>query len=542
MALRYRCLRFIGPSYFQRHILCHRTLSRFQHSLRHRTCYSSNSSRSMHHATPMEGRLQEQLDRRRREGTLRSLMPLPSPRELVNDEQHRIDNTEQPSSSSSPITIDFASNDYLGLARCRNQHALVQSAYDRLFSLNDDIRPSNTPPSVPQPPLLGASGSRLLSGDSHLARSLEAKLAKIHNRPAALLFNSGYDANISILSSLPYRDDDAIVMDELVHNSLIMGVRMGRLNKDRVFLFKHNDVIDLKRVLEEVASSSSTQSSTLVVVESVYSMDGDIAPLKEILDLAQGMGAGVMVDEAHGLGIYGHTNIQDLESNMDDDSVPHAGSGNTTDRRHDEGKIKGGTGVLAALNLESHPALTCSIHTFGKAAGCHGAVVAGSSTLISYLVNYARPFVYSTALPPHSLISIQQSYESMVGPMGEKRRKVVFQWVRLFREEISNGITAMKEEFPGLDFELLPSPSPIQAIVVPGNERCISVCQYLRTVGKFDVYPIRSPTVAKGKERIRVILHSHNNEDEIHSLTKMMLISLRQLMTFPDRLKLTSKL
>lgn len=458
----------------------------------------------------MEARLREQLDRRRREGSLRSLMPLP------RRPSGAIDQSQQPRSTPPSAVVDFASNDYLGLARCRDQHALVQAAYDRVCAQRDA-------------PMLGATGSRLLSGDSLLARSIEARLATVHNRPAALLFNSGYDANLSILSSLPYRDDDAIVMDELVHNSLVMGVRMGRLNKDRVFLFRHNDVADLKRVLDEVASSSQT----MIVVESVYSMDGDVAPLKEILDLAHDVGASVMVDEAHGLGVYGHTNAQDLELAAHD--CAHSDAVVSNER-------KGGTGALAALNLESHPALLCSIHTFGKAAGCHGAVVAGSDTLIPYLVNYARPFVYSTSLPPHSLITIHQAYESMMGQVGEERRKKVFQMVRLFRREMSNGIAALKDDFPLAEFELLPSPSPIQAVVVPGNERCIRVCQFLRNTS-FDVYPIRSPTVAKGKERIRIIVHAHNSEDEIRALVGMLVKSLRQLLDSPDRMmKVLSKL
>lgn len=481
----------------------------------------------------MESRLKEQLDRRQREGTLRSLMPLPK---LDNDEIDLLaSDVIDPSSSSSPQTIDFASNDYLGLARCHKQHALVQNAYNQLFI-------NNTAKQRP-PPMLGSTGSRLLSGDTHLARSLEAKLANIHHRQSALLFNSGYDANLSILSSLPYTDDDTIVMDELVHNSLVMGVRMSRLNKDRVFLFKHNDIEDLKRVLTEevaVAATKSTiaSSSTLVVIESVYSMDGDVAPLKEILDLAQDMGAGVMVDEAHGLGVYGKTNIHDLELTTNEKS-------GDSDTITVEEMTSGGTGVIAALNLESHPALLCSIHTFGKAAGCHGAVVAGSEVLNSYLVNYARPFVYSTALPIHSLITIQQSYESMMGDIGEGRRRKVFKLVRLFREKISLGIDKLKLECPDSDFELLPSPSPIQAIVVPGNKQCIGVCDYLRNTGKLDVYPIRSPTVAKGKERIRIILHSHNNEDEVDALTNMLLKSLGQLAKASandDNPKLISKL
>ena len=452
----------------------------------------------------MEGRLQEQLDRRQREGTLRSLIPLPK--------QSDVDKIEQ-NIPTQPI-IDFASNDYLGLARCKNQHALVQSAYDDTCS-NTNVQQ--------QQPTLGSAGSRLLSGDSNLARSIEAKLANIHNRQAALLFNSGYDANLSILSSLPYNEDDCIVMDELVHNSLVMGIRMSRLNKKRVVMFKHNDVVDLKKVLEKEISSRPV-SSTLVVVESVYSMDGDVAPLKDILELAKEYNARVMVDEAHGLGVYGKTNLHDLKSN----SINVEYNDGTTNI---EKTTRGGTGVLAALNLEHHSALFCSIHTFGKAAGCHGAVVAGSNTLISYLVNYARPFVYSTALPTHSLVTIQQSYESMMGNVGEDRRKKVFQLVRLFRKKMLDGIDILKQEYPNSDFELLPSPSPIQAIVVPGNEQCISVCQYLRNVGNLDVYPIRSPTVTKGKERIRIILHSHNTENEVNELTTMIILSLRKLMS-----------
>ena len=457
----------------------------------------------------MEDRLSDCLDRRRREGSLRSLMRLPQAIEI-----------DCPNSTSSSSTlIDFASNDYLGLARCSNQRTLVQSSYDYLYACNNGKQLSNRP-------MLGASGSRLLSGDSHLARTIEVKLANVHNRPSALLFNSGYDANLSILSSLPYRQNDAIVVDELVHNSLIMGVRMGRLQRERVYMFKHNDVMDLRRVLTHVKSSSSSHSSTLVVVESVYSMDGDIAPLKSILELANVTGARVMVDEAHGLGVYGNTNPQNLESTLSDIDLNCVNL-----------QSKGGTGVLAALNLECHPALLCSIHTFGKAAGCHGAIVAGSTILIEYLVNYARPFVYSTALPPHSLVSIQQAYESMMSDEGERRRVKVFRLVKLFREEMT---TEFRTVFHDSDFEILPSPSPIQVILVPGNDRCISVCQYLRS-NCLDVYAIRSPTVAKGKERIRIILHSHNTEDEVRALITLLVVALKQLSS-PNNLILTSKL
>lgn len=458
----------------------------------------------------METRLQECLDRREREGTLRSLMPLPTSSSSSNS------TPPKPSASitSLPI-IDFSSNDYLGFARCREQNRRVECAYNKFMTSNNIS-------------LLGATGSRLLSGDSNLARSLEAKLAHIHNRQAALLFNSGYDANLSVLSSLPYRDDgqDAIIMDELVHNSLVMGVRMSRLQKDRVFSFRHNDVDDLRRVLGNLIKSSSVVPSVLIVIESVYSMDGDIAPMKEILDLAESNGAAVIVDEAHGLGVFGHTNVDDmkLESSVAGTyHKQHSGAEIT------QQSLQGGTGALAALNLEHHPALLCSVHTFGKAAGCHGAVVAGSNTLISYLVNYARPFVYSTALPPHSLVSIQQSYESMMSGEGERRRKLVFRLVRLFRREMERGLSSFGK---GCQFVLLPSPSPIQAVIVPGNETCISICKDLREVHRFDVYPIRSPTVSKGKERIRITLHAHNEEDEVQQLVTALLTSFRRSVIF----------
>ena len=456
----------------------------------------------IHMHKTMENRLQECLDRRQREGTLRALSNTAS------------------SATSSPL-IDFSSNDYLGLSRCPEQHHRVETAYKQFMQTS----------SQSQGPLLGATGSRLLSGDSSLARTLETSLALIHNRSAALLFNSGYDANLSVLSSLPFSDDgdDVIIMDELVHNSLVMGVRMGRMKQENVFMFQHNNIDDLKQVLQHVQKRSTSTPTVLIVIESVYSMDGDIAPMKDILDLAGHTGAQVIVDEAHGLGVYGCSNLHDmsLESQLNRGISQNWGNDN----------MAGGVGALAALNLEQHPALLCSIHTFGKAAGCHGAVVAASNTVISYLVNYARPFVYSTALPPHSLISIQQSYESMMSEEGERRRKKVFHFVRLFRQEMERGLSSFGKESK---FELLPSPSPIQAVIVPGNERCISICKDLRDVNRFDVYPIRSPTVPKGKERIRIILHAHNREEEVNALVKTLLMSFRRSMLFSDSMRSNS--
>lgn len=451
----------------------------------------------------MEERFRYQLDRRADDGTLRSLRH----QVAVNDNGVlKAPGRNRPSTSPA---IDFASNDYLGLARCPHQLRVVEKAFA-----------SHVPKLVASgSPILGSTGSRLLSGDTSLAASLEVDLAKAHNRPAALLFNSGYDANLSVLgcSLMP---GDIVVMDELCHNSLIMGVRMSRLgwegggSSGNVKMFRHNDLGSLVEVLDIIDNPGSngalgSDSKILIVVESVYSMDGDVAPLEQILDIASSKGASVVVDEAHGLGIYGTTNADDL---ILDGGKSAKGK---SQARHSVG---GGTGVLAALNLERHPALLCSVHTFGKAAGCHGAVVAASRTTIDYLINYARPFVYSTSPPPHALVTIRCAYEAMMGPVGEERRQKVFQLVNLFRLSLDDKAKQMGLQAAlGNKSLLLPSPSPIQAVLIRGNRQCVELCSRLHS-SSFDVYPIRSPTVPKGKERVRIIIHSHNTEEEVERL------------------------
>ena len=399
--------------------------------------------------------------------------------------------------------------------------------------------PPHAPRCCPPAQSLGATGSRLLSGDSSLARSLESYLASAHGRPAALLFGSGYDANLSVLSSIPL-GGDAVVMDELCHNSIVMGVRMGRARGEDVRKFRHNDVADLDRVLRDVVAAVAARAvgggggrQVLVVVESVYSMDGDVAPLRSILDVSAGHGASVIVDEAHGLGVYGRTNPDDLilpklwgvdggdSVAVTDPSYAAKGGGRS---RCGDG---GGTGVLASLGLEGHPSLLCSVHTFGKAAGCHGAAVLSSPTVSEYLVNYARPFVYSTAPPPHSLVTIRCAYETMMGEGGGQRRGDVFRLVELFRREFTRAVARFRRGAPAdaatsieprgsapAPLLLLPSPSPIQAVMVPGNDRCVALARNLGRRG-LELYPIRSPTVPPGEERLRIILHSHNTGGEV---------------------------
>jgi 8-amino-7-oxononanoate synthase len=374
-------------------------------------------------------------------------------------------------------SVDFSSNDYLGLAAWPRQLSRVENRFHAAVH-------NNTCPKQ-----LGATGSRLLSGDSVYCRELEEWLARLHNRPAALIANSGYDANLSITSCLPV---DMIVMDELCHNSIVMGVRWNKREHDTVIeRFKHNDAQHLQVILQSIAAGRVV----LVIVESVYSMDGDVAPLQEILDISRMFGAQVVVDEAHGLGIYGRTNREDL----------------AVERSNDKNETAiGGTGVLAALELESHPALLCSVHTFGKAAGCHGAVLCCSSPLlVEYLLNHARPFIYSTALPLHSLITIQCAYETMIGSDGKERRQRVFRLVRLFlRQSKSTGL------------QLYPSNSPIQALLMSGNNVCVDFCARMRQNHVIHLFPIRAPTVPPGQERVRIILHAHNTPSQVTHLVE----------------------
>lgn len=365
-------------------------------------------------------------------------------------------------------TIDFSSNDYLGLAQSQRQHDLVQGTYARLASQKDGRN------SI----MLGSTGSRLLTGDSDYAQTLERRLAKWHRRPAALLCNSGYDANLSVLSCLTL--DTIVLMDELSHNSLQMGVR---LCKDcTVEKFRHNDLGNLQRLLEKYNSKS--EMPILVVVESVYSMDGDLAPLRDILNLSLRFKACVIVDEAHGLGVFGNT----------------------------------GMGVLERDSLEHHPALLCSIHTFGKAAGCHGAVICGSVAIKNYLLNYGRPVIYSTSLPLHSMVTIACSYQSMTGHIGVRLRALVHECVQVFR----TGMTQIMDRAAST-ISLVDSISPIQALIIPGNSLCVEFCHILwdKSNHRIRLYPIRSPTVTTGEERVRIIVHAHNGIQNLKHLLEL---------------------
>lgn len=332
--------------------------------------------------------------------------------------------------------IDFTSNDYLGFARSLELYKLIEKKAARSKKR------------------VGAGGSRLLSGNSEEVEALEKFLAKFHNVQSALLFNSGYDANTGVFSCIA-KKDDTLLYDELVHASIHDGIRLSNADS---FPFRHNDLTHLEERLKK------SKGIIFVAVESVYSMDGDCAPLNEILDLCTKYLANIIVDEAHATGTFGRGLVQNLKREKD---------------------------VFAR------------VHTFGKAMGCHGAVVLGSDILRSYLINYARSFIYTTALPLHSLISIECAYELL--DKSESTQNKLHSTISYFRDKI-NGSQ-----------QWLDSKSSIQSLIVPGNSEVRKLCEILREKD-MDVRPILSPTVPKGKERIRVCLHSYNTKEEIDLL------------------------
>lgn len=325
---------------------------------------------------------------------------------------------------------DFCSNDYLGLA-------------SSVFNTSQQFKH-------------GSGGSRLLAGNYPLICAAEEQIAAFHEAEAGLIFNSGYDANIGLLSSVPQRGD-TILYDFLSHASLRDGIRLSFAN---AFAFKHNDLADLESKLQ------NAQGNIFVVTESVFSMDGDMAPLEQISGLCKKYGAYLVVDEAHATGVIGEN----------------------------------GAGLVQQLNITTH--CFARIHTFGKAVGCHGAIVLGSHTLQQYLVNFSRSFIYTTSLPETSIHALQTSYSLF--PAMQAERQQLHRLIERFQAA-------------PLRYQKLISTTPIQAVVVPGNVEVKELAAMLQRNG-FDIRPILYPTVPKNSERLRIVLHSFNTMEELDRL------------------------
>ena len=341
--------------------------------------------------------------------------------------------------------IDFSSNDYLGFAKSAE-----------LKSLKDSILKEYE---IEQH---GSTGSRLITGNSLIHIDCEKKIADFHQTEKALLFNSGYDANVGVFSSIPQRGD-VVLYDELCHASIIDGIR---LSFAKPYKFKHNDIAHLTELLEK----NKDASTMYVVTESVFSMDGDCALLKEISNICKNQNAYLIIDEAHAIGIYGEQ----------------------------------GRGLCNELGIEQD--CFARIYTFGKAMGVHGAAVVGSIDLYSYLVNFARSLIYTTALPPSSVSLIMASYKLLEDV---NATKTVKENILLFNKLTSKFTNKIK------------STSAIHCFLVAGNENAILVSKQLAYKG-FDVHAIKSPTVKEGAERLRICLHATNTKEEFIDLSKIL--------------------
>ncbi|MCT2409876.1 aminotransferase class I/II-fold pyridoxal phosphate-dependent enzyme [Chryseobacterium antibioticum] len=358
-------------------------------------------------------KFQEALDKRKETGILRTLKP-------------------------KFVGIDFYSNDYLGLAGNKELQLHL------LLKVQEN------------PQLLsGSSGSRLISGNTNTATETENYIAEQHQYPAALLFSSGYNANLALFSTLPDRHD-TIIVDEQIHRSVHDACRMSHAKKLK---FRHNDLEDLESILRKQTKPS------YIAIESLYSMDGDLAPLQEIAALAKKYDTALIVDEAHAFGVFGYGLVEKYQLQKD---------------------------VFAA------------VITYGKALGAHGAAVLCDETVKSYLVNFASSFIYTTAAQDFSWIAIKWGYEFL--KLKPELSKKLHQNIEIFRNQ--------NIETPSSEI------SPIQAVLVPDNQQLKNLQNTLYDNG-FLTYPVHSPTVKTGTERLRICLHSFNTKEDIVALTRI---------------------
>ncbi len=338
----------------------------------------------------------------------------------------------------------LCSNNYLGLA---NHPALAEAARSALERYGTS-----------------ASGSRLVSGSLALHGQLEKRVAEWMGTEAALVFNSGYQANVGAIPALA-REGDLILSDELNHASLIDGCRLSRA---RTRVFRHADPQHLESLLAENSTASRT-GKNIIVTESVFSVDGDLAPLTEIASLARRFDALLIVDEAHAVGVFGPA----------------------------------GAGRVEELQLEL--AVDIRMGTFSKALGSFGAFVAGRRDLIEYLVNRARSFIYSTALPPATLGASLAAIQAI--QREPERRKSLWENVRFLRE-------GLKDQ----GWSLLSEASQILPVLIGEARETMEVTDELLARGVF-AQGLREPTVPPGTSRLRLTpMATHNREDLTQAL------------------------
>ncbi|KAF1956029.1 8-amino-7-oxononanoate synthase-like protein [Byssothecium circinans] len=366
--------------------------------------------------------------------------------------------------------VDFSSNDFLSLST----NASLKTAYF------EELQKFSLP--------IGSGGSRLLDGNSSYAENLEKAIAEFHGAKSGLLFNSGFDANAGFFACVSQKGD-VVVYDELIHASVHDGMKLSRAAQ--TIPFKHNCVWDLKSVLNKLLEEKSLgerlktgQSHVFVAVEAVYSMDGDLAPLLSIVEtvertLPKGTGY-IVVDEAHATGVLGPQ----------------------------------GRGLVSQLGLENR--IFARLHTFGKALACNGAIILGSPILRHYLINYARPLIYTTFMSYPSLSAIRTSYSFLQAGKTEKLATTLQFLIR----DLFGRLQAV--ETPAFKAVLrLPTECPQSPIFSIQLDEPKALAKFLQERGMM-VRAVVPPTVPEGTSRVRVCLHAGNTVEDIEGLVRAM--------------------
>lgn len=367
------------------------------------------------------------------------------PQNLLQKLESRKQNNAFRKLSDTTNLIDFSSNDYLGFAK---SELIFDKTHQLLLDRNIKTN--------------GATGSRLISGNFDLYTETEDLIANFHQSETALIFNSGYDANVGFFSAIPQRND-FILYDELCHASIRDGILMSNAKS---YKFNHNDFEALEKLILQFTIHNA-QFTIYIVTESVFSMDGDCPNLTELVDICKKYNCKLIIDEAHALGVFGEK----------------------------------GEGFVQNLGFQND--VFARIVTFGKGLGCHGAAVLGSQDLKDYLVNFARSLIYTTGLSPHAVATILTAYQMLKNNETE---------IKKLRDNIN--FFNQKKQILGLKPLFVKSKSAIQSAIIPGNERVKNISNHLEMNG-FNVKAILSPTVPEGQERLRVCLHSYNTEKEI---------------------------
>ena len=385
----------------------------------------------------LEVSLSKALDRRRKDGKLRGLKP------------------------SSSSLIDFSSNDFLSLAT--NE----QFRTDYLRELKDQYLPT------------GSTGSRLLDGNSEYAETLEQEIASFHNASTALLVGSGFDANVSVFTCLP-QPGDCIVYDELIHASVHDGMRASRATS--FISFKHNDLLDFRSKLD-LCSRTINGHNIFVALESVYSMDGDVAPLQEMVSIVKEIfkksECHLIVDEAHSNGVFGPN----------------------------------GRGLVCQLGLEQD--IFIRLHTFGKALACSGAAILCSDLVRTYLINYARPIIFTTFMSYPSLVAIKVAYTWMITGQTELLAKNLRQLIQHLFEQLATLRPIIEKLVPGT--VVIPETCPDSAIFALIMEHPKELAAHCQSSG-FMARAVMHPTVPLGTQRVRICLHAGNTKEQIDDL------------------------